>query len=332
MSKQGKKPGNKGSNKNLSPGQLLRQARDEHKLSVEVVAERMHLGVDVVRALENSEYGKLPAPTYIRGYLRSYAAIVGVDGDKLVEEYNQIVGEQPPELVLDAIPQVARPDRKPGANIVILSGLVVTSLLVLIIWLSSGEDPQMDVTEAQPVQQQAQAQEQQVAAQEQAVDTIALNERAEVVTEPAAKLPDSGAPVAVGTETESRDSDVTGEVTEPAPEPAMLTEPAPAPAVSVPVVPAAVETTTAVATQHSMRLSLAFDGTSWVEVYDANQKRLMMRLAKAGSRYNLTGLPPLHVLLGNAPVVRLKVNDQDFSHQAFIRGKVARFDIPAAAE
>ncbi|HED17305.1 MAG TPA: helix-turn-helix domain-containing protein [Gammaproteobacteria bacterium] len=284
---------NKGRN-DAGPGELLRQAREARKFSIESVAERLHLAVEIIQALEKAEYTKLPAPTYIRGYLRSYATYVGIDGDKLVDNFNQIAGDMPPDLVLEAIPSAPQPGRKPDGTIVILSIVVVAALLALIGWLSIEEPGTSDGISSQP--------------QEQTTDQME-----HVLPEQNASGPLTSDTVASTPVTDK--DELSGNLLQKTP-PTSTTMREPEPA----------------AIPGQLRLSLAFDGSSWVEVHDADNKRLLMRLARAGSRYNISGKPPLRVLLGNARVVRLMVNDKAFSHQAYIRGKVARFDIQAGSE
>jgi cytoskeleton protein RodZ len=58
------------------------------------------------------------------------------------------------------------------------------------------------------------------------------------------------------------------------------------------------------------QLSLQFSALSWVEVSDATGRRLLQGLYAAGSTRTLSGAAPLRVILGNAPAVALRVNDQ----------------------
>ena len=58
------------------------------------------------------------------------------------------------------------------------------------------------------------------------------------------------------------------------------------------------------------RLALQFSALSWVEVSDVSGRRLLQGLYAAGSTRTLSGAAPLRVILGNAPAVALRVNDQ----------------------
>ena len=49
-----------------------------------------------LRALEEERFELLPSHTYIKGFLRSYADYLGLDGQLYVDEYNSrfVVGEE----------------------------------------------------------------------------------------------------------------------------------------------------------------------------------------------------------------------------------------------
>ncbi len=68
-------------------GPELRAVREARGLSVEEVGERTKISNNNIRFLEQSNYAFLPAPVYVRGFLRTYAKLLGIDGDKLVADY-----------------------------------------------------------------------------------------------------------------------------------------------------------------------------------------------------------------------------------------------------
>lgn len=73
----------------VSPGQLLRQAREGARLTQQEVAQSLHMSVYKVNAIENDDYSKLNVDTFVRGYLRSYALLVKVDPVALINAYEQ---------------------------------------------------------------------------------------------------------------------------------------------------------------------------------------------------------------------------------------------------
>lgn len=75
-----------------SPGALLRSAREAAGLSIEQVAEKLHLLQSVVSSLEKDCYERIRGDTFVRGYIRNYARLVGIDGDEVVGCYNAARG------------------------------------------------------------------------------------------------------------------------------------------------------------------------------------------------------------------------------------------------
>ena len=67
------------------------------------------------------------------------------------------------------------------------------------------------------------------------------------------------------------------------------------------------------------RLDLDFSATSWVQVSDGEGRHLLHGLIEAGSTRSLTGSPPLLVVLGNAPAVRLRLDGQAVSPGPLVR-------------
>lgn len=63
----------------LIVGEQLRAAREAQRLTVHQVAEITKIKTDHVRALEEGNYAVFPATVYIRGFVRTYAALVKLD-------------------------------------------------------------------------------------------------------------------------------------------------------------------------------------------------------------------------------------------------------------
>ena len=72
----------------------------------------------------------------------------------------------------------------------------------------------------------------------------------------------------------------------------------------------AVPTATRVAGSGQALLDLRFVALSWVDISDADGRRLLTGLIDGGSERALSGTPPLRVVLGNAPAVALRLNGQ----------------------
>ena len=70
-----------------SPGNILRLAREEKGLSIQEVADYLHLTTRQVKALEEDDHSPWPSLTYAYGYLRNYAHLLGVDVEAVLPNH-----------------------------------------------------------------------------------------------------------------------------------------------------------------------------------------------------------------------------------------------------
>src|SRR5579862_1363689 len=68
-------------------GELLRQTREEYRLSLEDVAEVLRIKAIYLAALEAGDIAALPAPAYATGFIRAYGEYLGLDGGEIVRRF-----------------------------------------------------------------------------------------------------------------------------------------------------------------------------------------------------------------------------------------------------
>jgi cytoskeleton protein RodZ len=71
----------------LSVGQHLRREREQKNISLESIAKVTRITLQNLEALERDNFHALPAPVFVRGFLRTYAAYLGLDPKKIIEIY-----------------------------------------------------------------------------------------------------------------------------------------------------------------------------------------------------------------------------------------------------
>ena len=120
-----------------SIGERLRAGRERSGLSVAAAAEKLHLDLKVIEALEADRFSELGASVYVRGHLRRYADFVGEPGAELVSSYTAR-DARPPPPDLTQVPQAERraDPRRLITPIVALSCGAV--LLAAIWWVLAG--------------------------------------------------------------------------------------------------------------------------------------------------------------------------------------------------
>ncbi len=67
----------------VSIGQQLRQTREHHSLSLNMVATYTRIRSHLLQALEEGEINQLPEPVYTQGLIRRYGDALGLNGEEL---------------------------------------------------------------------------------------------------------------------------------------------------------------------------------------------------------------------------------------------------------
>jgi cytoskeleton protein RodZ len=126
-------------------GSSLREARLRQELDFPELEERTKIRPKYLRALEDERFDILPAPTYVRGFLRSYAESLGLDGQPFVDEYNSrfTVGEDidaPLRARRAPAPRRERGPRESRMAVAALVAIAITTALVIAAWKFGGPE------------------------------------------------------------------------------------------------------------------------------------------------------------------------------------------------
>lgn len=120
-------------------GPSLREARERRGLAYSQVEADTAIRSRYIRALEEEEFDILPGPTYTKGFLRSYAEYLGLDGELFVDEFNsrhhdpRREFDQPIASRPRSRPQQQRRRRESQLVMVVLAAIVaVTSVIFLV--------------------------------------------------------------------------------------------------------------------------------------------------------------------------------------------------------
>lgn len=273
----------------ISVGQALRRAREARGLTVVDVAQTLKLGARQVEALERDDWTALPGATFVRGFVRNYSRLLGVEPGPLMQQLDHIL-EKPKDTltVPDTPPRAVVLTSRSRDRVVVAVGAILLLLAALAYFLLPGDlqawraqmQNWLDGAAQPPVAQRAQ-----VPAPEPLFPPG--SNAAQLMTPPPAAEP------------VAPDANPTSPVVPVVPatnplSPAGAEAPALSPPASAEPQPAKLP----IAAEATLRLQVGKE--SWVEVRDGEKNVVFSRRMAAGASESLTAKAPLSVVIGYA--------------------------------
>ncbi len=70
-------------------GDTLREERMQRKITLDDLESNLRIRREYLKALEKSDYDKLPSEVYVKGFIKNYAKFVGFDQNKAISFYKR---------------------------------------------------------------------------------------------------------------------------------------------------------------------------------------------------------------------------------------------------
>ncbi|MDP2663044.1 MAG: DUF4115 domain-containing protein [Dehalococcoidia bacterium] len=115
-----------------SLGQRLREARERQGLSLEDIEVATRIRKSYLVAMEGEDYPSLPHPTYVKGFLKSYSAFLGIDPAEILDLYP----ERNSRPSITPMPKLEKPRLGGGFWMAMLALLVVVAGLAAFLYTS----------------------------------------------------------------------------------------------------------------------------------------------------------------------------------------------------
>lgn len=295
----------------VGPGQLLRNAREQLGWTREQVASRIHLRLTLIAAIESDTYDKHTSHTFIRGYLRTYAKLVGIPEETILAAYDKLGLTPPDNIDMQSFSRRSRQQAN-DSRLKVVTWLVILVLIALSVawwWQSTARRSAGD-------------------------EALAATEMGATSNTPSVTVPPA--------------VDVADPVVAPATSAAAATSADPvasAAATTLPVDASSAVATTAVATSAATatqpaadtaasepakvpQLKMSFTADCWLDVKDAKGKTLFSGLKKANDELVLEGPEPLKFIIGAPMAVNIEYQGKSIDMSRYNNGRTARLSLP----
>ncbi|HHR5900326.1 TPA: cytoskeleton protein RodZ [Providencia alcalifaciens] len=304
----------------LTVGQLLSRAREHMGLTQEAVAERLCLKVSTVKEIEQDIHPAGVEPTFLRGYIRLYARMVGIPENDINSLLKSDVPAQTPNVSPMQSYSLGKKRKKREGWLMKLTWLIVIILIAMIgIWWWQDHNAQQKDLLTMANQNDLVLTQQDTSSEPVSnitVDAPLANNNSAEQAEPA--------PVLTDAQTTSTNTETDGVKTIPLPN-------APQTIPSVDRVQADATQTADMPAVTSNGLTLNFSGQCWLEIRDANNKVLFSGMKNSGDKLELDGAQPYRLNIGAPANVTVQFQGKDVDLSRFIKAKrSAKFKLPEA--
>ena len=291
--------------KTQSIGQVLKEARLAQVMSAQDIARQLRLSEKQIAAIEEDDHSKFPNQIFLRGFIRNYAKLVREDTkefSKLLQETFPPTSTQPISFSVDGTPFTPDYKQSKGNLIIILIVVLVSSLSIYEVYRSGRDDQKINEniengTIAETViPLETEIEQEPEGNQNQLSSVIKSNgSNFNALTEEV--------------ETDQQNGDYLDK--EQKVETALEVENKP------------------VESEGKGTLSFMFTGESWVEVEDAEGKKIFSQISPGNTEEIVNGSPPFSLTIGNAASVKLIYNNKpvDLIPYTNANGGVARLSL-----
>jgi len=278
-------------------GSVLRKAREKQGMSANDVAENLLISVEIIKAIDNSQADALPALTFTQGYIRSYARLLGLSADDIITEYVLMAPDSKQVLTPHSVLPAQKSSNDSFMKLISFSFIIV-AIIVLFVWLYNADFRNFSNSVNN--------------------DAAEFNSPVNAENEPVLHVDESDVNLINEQQEDSFQSDENEQVEslELNVKPDVL---------SAPEVEAIVDVEDVIAEESAPVISLGEDklllsalGESWCEIQDSTGKRMFYQLLNRGQEVSLSGVAPFTVFLGNAPEVRVEVNNKIVDFESLI--------------
>lgn len=153
-----------------SIGTFLKRARQSQKMRIDNIANELHIRSDYLAAIEENVHQDLPEPVYVMGYIRSYAAYLGLDPHEAIRLYKLEEKTTPAEMNL-FFPKAVERKSLPRKSILIASTALLMTLATG--WVINQRDNTIDA----PIEGEAMSTLQKTSDSPPAIDTPVIAQK-----------------------------------------------------------------------------------------------------------------------------------------------------------
>lgn len=310
----------------VSPGVMLREAREKLGLTQDDIANRLNFKVSLVESIEKDNLDPQLPETFNRGYLSSYAKVVAVEIVDILASHDAVGAAQTQRSELQSFSNLTIKEAE-HSRVMWLSYLIIAILVGLtVLWWMQEEEQQTGISETNPaiVEKPNDAVRESLSVQNSSkkaelrqpvttpnADDLNTQEQIDLASDKANTI---AAEQLLNVE---EDSSLVNEIENSVEQQQTNTNES--------------ENSAQPLDNDSAHAVFTFSGDCWVNIYDATGERVAWGVKKSGYVMTVKGKAPLRVTLGKPELATISYNEQLVDMSGFNAGNIAKFTLPLSA-
>lgn len=279
-------PSNTRTTSNVGP--IFRAARKDKAMTINDVSKELNLSFSIINDIENDSWENLPEATYIRGYIRSYANLLGLNPDDVLTNFRYSSSEQ--NISLDSMPRKIE-NRKiefllPKKVKILLVSAAIFGVLVYLYKYQSFYFSESKLDQIKTYSNQG------------------INDTGKGSSDPSKAINTIGTSTTIETPTKTVDA---------------------SPSTSQNSSDELTDELTTVTAELKELLELEFNSTSWVDIRDKEGKKLIYKSFPPGEKTSVKTALPIYLFIGNADAVTMHYQGQVIDLQQYKEEGYAKF-------
>jgi cytoskeleton protein RodZ len=304
----------------VSPGSMLREARQGLSISQEHIASKLNFKLSLVQAIEEDQFDPKVPVTFNRGYLVNYAKLVSIDAEDVLASYEALdaASIQRSEMLSFSKETSKQAEH---SRVMWISYLIAALLIGLtILWWTQQSYQQTDVITQKTLNQKT-VDSTQLIKKVEKMSESEFNNNSPITTNNADIMTTENQTNNVLSEQgtalvdQKKRSQIAGN--------SNFIEAQPSKIIEQKLLDKARLLSKAVFT---------FKGDCWVNIYDADNKRVAWGVKKAGYVMTVEGQAPFQVTVGKPELTSIIFNDLPIDMSSYNDGNIAKFTLPIIIE
>lgn len=318
----------------VSPGRMLKEAREMRGLSQQQVADKLNFRKTLVEEIELDQFDLTVPEAFNRGYLKNYAKLVNVAHEDVLNSYDQLGVAKRQYAEMQSFSKGTEKQAEHNMVMWITYLILATLVIATVVWWGQrpSEQPEPIMVETSALESQENKAVEQVNllgenqssseadthnAEQQVTDVNAINtiDSTDAISASLPALKDAlkeNANKRDNTEASAAEQvtanvDLNNNALDATGQQAHSEE----------------DLTTTVA-----NVVFTFSGDCWVNISDATGERIAWGVKKSGYIMRISGQAPFSITLGRPELVQIDYNDVSVDMSAFNAGNIAKFSLP----